>query len=441
MTDRTVETPYTPHTESMADTMRSALGIQDDDDLFGFPDALRFTSDLGIDARSERTVRNECQELLANNDDVTEFLGRGQYDHYVPALVDHLADRSEFLTSYTQYQPEIAQGFLQALFEYQSLVTELTGLSVANCSMYDAATALGEAARLASRIGHNRERVLVPELLRDGKRAVLETYLAGTDVRIETYSMQDGNVDTKSLATRLDRDVAFVYAETPTVRGTLEEQLEDVTSLAHDHGALVCLGTDILALAVLEEPEAIGVDIVVGEADSLGVPTSYGMGLGLFACRGAFLRQVPGRLVGVSKDATDHRAYTLQTRDQHIRREQAPSNICTNQAWVALRTAIHATWLGPDGLIALANQCVRSACDLASKLDDIDGIQSPLHDRHHFREFVARSRRPATVIANELTTRGIAVHAIDEHLLQICTTDTNAEARDDLVAAVEEVMA
>jgi glycine dehydrogenase subunit 1 len=434
--------PFAPHTPAETAAMLDAVGADEEEDLFDIPDDVLFEDEFDIDQQSEQSVIAEIDALFRANADMTEFLGRGHYDHYVPSWVDHLADRSEFLTSYTQYQPEVAQGFLQALFEYQSMLVELTGLSVANCSMYDAATALGEAATLATRVRQvTGETVMVPELLHDNRRAVLENYIAGTDLTIESYSMDDANADLTALERRMDEDIVLLYAETPTVRGTIEEGLTDLASLAHTNDALFCLGTDIVALALLEEPASVGADVVVGEAGSLGLPASYGMGLGLFACREEFLRQVPGRLVGASEDATERRAYTLtlQTREQHIRRERATSNICTNQAWVALRTAMHVASLGPDGLVELANNCVRSIRELATELDAIDGVQTPVHDRHHFRECVARTDRNANEIAAELETHGFAVHAIDDHLLQVCTTETNATERDALIEAMEVV--
>jgi glycine dehydrogenase subunit 1 len=437
-------TPFAPHTPSETRAMLDAVGAEDEADLFDIPEAVAFEGDFGIDARGEGEIREEVRRLLGKNRDLTEFLGRGHYDHYVPSLVDHLADRSEFLTSYTQYQPEVTQGFLQALFEYQSLLVELTGLPVANCSMYDAATALGEAARLGDRVRSvEGDRVLVPEepFLREGKREVLANYVDGADLHVETYPFEDGNVDRDGLADAIDEDVAMVYAENPTVRGTIEEGLDAVGDLATDSGALFCLGTDPVALALLREPANVGADVVVGEAGALGMPTAYGMGLGLFACREEFLRQVPGRLVGAGEDAGGYRAYTLtlQTREQHIRKERATSNICTNQAWVALRTAMHAAWLGADGLVDLAEDCVRLPRDLAERLNDIPGVTAPHHDRHHFREFVAHVDQPAAAVADGLEAEGFGVHVAGEHLIQVCVTDTNAGETDAFVAAMEEV--
>ena len=233
------------------------------------------------------------------------------------------------------------------------MLVELTGLGIANCSMYDAATALGEAATLAQRVratsGH---RVLVPDLLREERREVLENYIAGTDLVVETVPDDDGNLDVDALADAVGDDTVMVYAENPTVRGTIEERLVDIGDLADDHDALFVLGTDLVALGLLQRPADVGADVVVGDA-SLGLPTSYGMGMGLFATREDYVRQVPGRLVGASEDDADRRAYTLtlQTREQHIRRERATSNICTNQAWLALRAAMHAAHLGPEGLL------------------------------------------------------------------------------------------
>ena len=436
-------TPYAPHTDEETAAMLAEIGVDDEEALFDIPEAVAFDGDFGIDARTEREIRDECARIFARNDDLTEFLGRGHYGHYVPSVVDHLADRAEFLTSYTQYQPEVSQGFLQALFEYQSMLVELTGLDVANCSMYDAATALGEAATLADRVrSTSGDTVLVPEQLREGKRAVLENYCDGADLAVETYPMADGTADLDALADRAGDDVVMVYAESPTVRGCIEERLAAIGDLADGTDALFALGSDVVALSVLESPAAVGADVVVGEAGSLGLPTAYGMGLGIFACRNEFLRQVPGRLVGAGEDANGDRAYTLtlQTREQHIRKERATSNICTNQAWVALRAAIHAATLGPDGLVDLANDCVREAATLADRIDDLSGAVAPVHDRHHFREFAVRVDQPAAAVAEDLEAEGFAVHAIGDHLLQVCVTDLNAGKADGLVAAFEEVL-
>ncbi|WP_129113252.1 aminomethyl-transferring glycine dehydrogenase subunit GcvPA [Halegenticoccus tardaugens] len=437
--------PFAPHTADETAAMLDAIGAEGEESLFDIPDEVAFDGEFGIEPRGERELRAELARVFAKNDDLTEFLGRGHYAHYVPSIVDHLSLRSEFLTSYTQYQPEITQGFLQALFEYQSLLVELTGLPVANCSMYDAATALAEAARMADRVRSvTGTRVLVPDadFLRSGKRGVLDNYVAGTDQTVETYPMDDGVVDVDALADRMDDDVAMVYAESPTVRGTIEERPVEIGDLAHEHDALFCLGSDVVALSLLREPAGVGADVVVGEADALGMPASYGMGLGIFATRESFLRQVPGRLVGASEDAGDRRAFTLtlQTREQHIRKERATSNICTNQAWVALRTAIHAMALGPSGLVELAEDCVREAAELADRLDALSGVQAPIHDRHHFREFVARTDQPAPAIAGDLEANGFAVHALGDHLIQVCVTDANAHGADALVAAFEEVL-
>ena len=442
MTRQTRGSPYAPHDAADTEAMLDAVGVDSEEALFDIPESVRFDGQFGIEARSERAVRREVECTLGRNDDLTEFLGRGHYEHYVPALVDDLASRQEFLTSYTQYQPEIAQGFLQALFEYQSMLVELTGLGVANCSMYDAASALGEAATLSQRVRSvSGDRVLVPDQLREGKRAVLEQYAAGQDLSVESYPTTEGTVDTEGLTAAIDEETAMVYAETPTVCGAVEPALDSVGTLADDHEALFVLGSDPVALALLERPADVGADVVVGEASSLGLGTAYGMGMGIFATREDYLRQVPGRLVGVSEDATDRRAFTLtlQTREQHIRKERATSNICTNQAWVALRAAIHAATLGPDGLVDLAEDCVRLAEDLAARLDAVSGIRAPVNDRHHFREFQAHTDQPAAAVAADLESEGFAVHVVGEYRIQVCVTDANEPAIDSFVDAVAEV--
>jgi glycine dehydrogenase subunit 1 len=438
---KTRGSPFAPHTPEETAAMLDAVGVESVEDLFDIPDSVLFDGEFGISATEERELRSEMQTLLGRNDDLTEFLGRGHYDHYVPSLVDHISDRSEFLTSYTQYQPEITQGFLQVLFEYQSMLVELTGLEIANCSMYDAATALGEAATLAERVRETSgDRILVPELMREERRSVLENYTEGARLTVETYPHNDANVDLEVLPELADEETVMVYAESPTVRGAIEERLGEIADLAHANDALFVLGSDPVALSVLEEPAEIGADVVIGDAATLGLGASYGMGLGLFATREEFVRQVPGRLIGVSTDSAGERTYTLtlQTREQHIRRERATSNICTNQAWVALRTAIHVASLGPSGLTDLARECVEAPAELTERLDDIDGVQAPVHDRHHFREFVVSTDQPAQAVQETLYEYDFAVHAIDDHLIQVCVTETNRDQIDAFVTAFRE---
>jgi len=434
--------PYAPHTEAETAAMLAAVGVDDVEELFDVPEAVRFDEEFGIEGASERETRREVGRLLGRNDDPVSFLGRGHYDHYVPSVVQDLSARSEFLTSYTQYQPEVAQGFLQALFEYQSMLVELTGLGVANCSMHDRASALGEAATLAARVRQTSgSDVLVSDMLPDDRRAVLENVADGAGLTVETYPTEDGNVDLDGLSSRIDESVTMVYVESPTVRGTIEEHLDAVGDLLDGRKMLYCLGTDIVALGLLEEPAIVGADVVVGDAGALGLGAAYGTSHGLFATREDYLRQVPGRLVGASEDADGRRAYTLtlQTREQHIRRERATSNICTNQAWLALRTAMHLSVLGPEGLLDLARDCVRQARSLARRIDDLSSYRAPVHDRHHFREFLVRTEQPATAIRAALLTRGFAVHAVDDHQIQLCVTGRNADAAGRLVTALREV--
>lgn len=436
--------PYTPHTARETERMLEVVGVETEEELFDIPDAVTFDEELDIPGRSEQEIRQECADTLGDNADLVEFLGRGHYGHYVPSVVDDLSSRSEFLTSYTQYQPEIAQGFLQALFEYQSMFVELTGLEIVNCSMYDAATALGEAATLAARVRETSgDTILIPEETLPGRASVLDNYVEGAGMDIETFPLADGTVDLTGLEASITADCAMIYIENPSTYGTIEAHTRDIGHLAHDNDAILTVGSDPVALAVLEPPATQGADVVIGDAATLGLPMSFGTGLGLFATREDFLRQLPGRIVGATEDADGRRTYTLtlQTREQHIRRERATSNICTNQAWVALRTAMHVSWLGPDGLVETASDCIELATDLASRLDAIEGIEAPVHDGHHFREFVARSDRPAPKLADEIEEHGYAVHVVDEDHIQVAVTEVTATAVDGFVDAVREVMA
>lgn len=443
-THRPEGSPYAPNREAETAAMLDALGIESVEELFDIPEAVRFDDSFDIQARSEQEVIREVEGLFEENDDIVSFLGRGSHSHYIPALVDHIAGRSEFLTSYTQYQPEASQGFLQALFEYQSIIVELTGLEVANCSLYDAATALGEAATFSDRLRQTSgDRILVPEQLHPGRRSTLENYCLGPGLTVESYPMDDGTADIEALEAAIDEETVMVYAESPTVRGTLEPELAAIGELASDGDAAFCLGTDPVALSILERPADVGADVVIGDAGVLGLPDSFGMGLGLFATREEYVRQVPGRLVGASDDQEDNRAFalTLVTREQHIRRERATSNICTNQAWAALRSAMHAAYLGPEGLVDLAKQCVERPKEVAERMDDIGGVTAPMHDRHHFREFTWDCGEDASRVADVLINRGFAVHALEDDVLQLRVTDQPQPAVDRFIEELTEVLA
>ena len=255
---QTTGSPYAPHTDAETGEMLDAVGADSVDELFDIPESVCFHGEFGIESSSEQEVRREVSRILGKNDSLTEFLGRGHYSHYVPSLVDHLSQRSEFLTSYTQYQPEVTQGFLQALFEYQSLLVELTGLEIANGSMYDPATALGEAALLSARVRQTSgDRVLVSDLVREERVETLRSYVDGAGLTVERFPSEAANADLDGLADLLDDDVTMVYAESPTSRGTIEEGLDDLADLAHDHDALFCLGSDPVALSLLQRTSTL----------------------------------------------------------------------------------------------------------------------------------------------------------------------------------------
>lgn len=435
------ESPYTPHSREDVEQMLGEVGVASVEELFDVPQELRYEGGFDVEAKSEKETVEHVSKLLEENDDVVEFVGGGHYSHYVPSVVDHLADRSEFLTSYTQYQPEVSQGFLQALFEYQSLLVELTGLEVANASVYDAASALGEAALMAARV-ESGSRVLVPDDLYRGRRSVLENYVEGAGLNVEGYPTERGNADVDALEELVDDDVVFVYLESPNRCGAVEERASEVGGLSDDVDAVFCVGSDPVALALLEPPAAVGADVVVGDASVLGVSAAYGMGCGFYVTREEYVRQVPGHLVGAAPDADGRRAYTLtlQTREQHIRRERATSNICTNQAWMALRAAIHASLLGPEGLVDLAERCVELPHDVASRFDEVDGVTAPAFDRYYFREFVAEVDGDAEKVAGDLLERGYVVGVDSGSRLRVCVTEVNEDEVDGLVDALEEVM-
>src|SRR3989449_1404652 len=326
--------------------------------------------------------------------DMPTFLGGGLYDHFVPASVRAIVSRSEFYTSYTPYQPEITQGLLQALWEYQSLICELTGMDAANTSMYDGSTALGEAARMAHRI-HGGRIFLIPRALRHNRRAVLANYVvgAGLEVREVDFDRESGMLDLAKLKASLSPDACGVYVENPNFFGRFEEQLEEIRAMTN--GVLV-VGVNPIAQAVVRPPGDFGADIVVGEGQPLGTQMNFGGPLlGIFACRQSHIRKMPGRVIGLTRDAKGHRAFcmTLQTRAPHIRREKAMSNICTNESLLAVAAATFVAVQGANGLRRLAAENIRRAKELAASIDKIPGFTAPVFPRAPFHQVVGRGEK------------------------------------------------
>ncbi|MEM2249882.1 MAG: aminomethyl-transferring glycine dehydrogenase subunit GcvPA, partial [Candidatus Bathyarchaeia archaeon] len=326
--------------------------------------------------------------------DMPVFLGAGCWPHYVPAAVKEIVQRSEFLTSYTPYQPEISQGMLQALFEYQSMICELTAMDVANCSMYDWASALGEAARMASRVTRRNE-ILVPRIIHPERRATLQTYTEPADISIReiAYNPETGQLDLKDLENKISSKTAAVYIENPSYFGFIEEHVDEIGSIAHKHGALFIVGADPTSLGIFKPPGEYGADMVVGEAQPLGNPMNFGGPLlGIFACRDDLnlVRQMPGRIIGLTTttDGNKHGfCMVLQTREQHIRREKATSNICSNEALCAVASAVYMALLGPKGLRELGETIMYRANYAIRLLSSIKGIRAPLFKSLHFKEF------------------------------------------------------
>jgi len=376
-----------------------ALGLRSVEELFAdIPRPVRVERLDLPPGRSELEMRREFQALLGRNRPVSDhlsFLGAGLYQHFIPAAVKTIVGRSEFYSSYTPYQPEISQGMLQALFEYQSLIAELTGLEAVNSSMYDGATAAGEAALMAARISGG-DRFLVSRAVSPERRGVLQTYARGPGLRVEevAYDPQTGEVELDSLRSLLGPDVAGFYFETPNFFGVLDRRGPEIRSMLGQIPLVA--GVNPLALALVQPPGEFGADIVVGEGQPLGLPLNMGgPHVGIFACRQEHVRKMPGRVIGLTADREGRRAFcmTLQTREQHIRRSKATSNICTNEALLAVAIAAHLALLGGSGLRRIAAINIAQARSLAARLAALRGVKAPLFDAPHFNEFVARFPR------------------------------------------------
>src|SRR5215467_4282733 len=443
---------YVPHTERERSDMLAAVGVAQIEDLFAdVPAAVRFPALKLPPPASEPEIMAEMHALAARNhlaEPALSFLGAGTYRHFRPAVIDHVLGRGEFYTSYTQYQPEVSQGMLQALFEYQSMVCRLTGMEVSNASHYDGATALAEAVLLALNVGAGKRRkIILSPAVHPQYRAVVKTYLRGTNTAA-IVGDEDVTNDLPRLTSMLDADTAALVIQNPNFFGQCEP-VEGLADAVHAAGALLVVVADPIALGLFRPPGAYGADVVVAEGQSLGIPPSFGgPHLGIFASRMAHVRRLSGHLVGETVDVDGRRAYvlTLATREQHIRRAKATSNICTNSALCAVAAAVYLATIGNRGLRRVAELCFHRSHYAAAAIARLKGFAVP--PRPFFKEFVVRCPAPVPEINAHLREHHGIIGGYDlgrddpqlrNHML-VCVTEMNSRAGiDRLVAALDEV--
>ena len=446
---------YLPLTETDRSAMLARIGVASVDDLFvDVPDSARFDGQFDLpDHMAEFEVEQRMSAMAARNittGDVPSFLGAGTYRHHIPASVDHLIQRGEFLTSYTPYQPEISQGTLQALFEFQSMVALITGMDVANASMYDGTTSCAEAVLMARRVTR-RNRAVVSGSVHPHYSTVTETQAKYVDIDIDILPPDlDGSED---LSGKIDDETACVVVQNPGVFGHVRD-LSPLAAECQEKGALlIVVVTEAVSLGALRSPGEMGADVVVAEGQSIGNPQGFGGPyVGLFAAREKYVRQMPGRLCGETVDADGKRGWvlTLSTREQHIRREKATSNICTNAGLCALAFTIHLSLLGEDGFRDLATLNHARASQLADKLSEVPGVE--LLPEAFFNEFAVRLSRPAGEVVDELAAQNVLGgvpasrlfgkgQGLDDILLIAASELTTQDDMEALVARLTEVLA
>ncbi len=443
---------YTPHTEADIEAMLGVIGVKRIEDLFhDVPEAHRFPALNLPDGLSQQEVMRELEALSSRNVPGARqpiFLGAGAYNHYSPPVVNYVIQRGEFLTAYTPYQPEVSQGTLQAIFEYQSMICALTGMEVANASHYDGATSLAEAAIMALNAHRGkRTRMVICSGVHPEYRRVVHTYTQGMGVEIvgDTACY----VDVDRLIALIDENTAMVAVQYPDFFGQVHD-VKRVIDAAREKGALSCIVADPIALGMLKPPGQLGADIVVAEGQSLGIPISFGGPyLGIFATREMHVRKMAGRLVGETVDAQGRRGYvlTLATREQHIRRERATSNICTNQGLIALAAAVYLSLMGKQGLRKVAELCYHKSHYAAREIDKLDGFRVDW-GKPFIKEFVVECPRPVAEINAYLLEQHGIIGGYDLHKdyvdrpnqMLIAVTEMNTKEQiDRLVVALKEV--
>jgi glycine dehydrogenase subunit 1 len=387
---------FIPNSE-IKDQMLKEIGISDIDELFSdIPNKIRIKNLRLPNGLSQQDTYRKLSEIAKKNKSCNEmlsFLGGGIKPHYIPSVVKSITSRSEFFTAYTPYQSEASQGFLQAMFEYQSLIAEIVGMDIANCSLYDGVTSLSEAVLMCSRIT-KKKKFIIPGNISWEKKCVLNNYAKGPEldiIEIE-YDKESGKFDLIELEKNLDEKTAGVYVENPNFFGLFEDNVDKISELVKDVNSLLVVGIDPVSLGIIKSPGEYGADIVIGEGRSLGNSMDYGgSSLGIFSCKREYLRQIPGRIIGLTRDSKGKRAFSmaLQTREQHIRRGRATSNICTNEGLCALNACVYLSLLGSNGLMKLSEINFENGQKLSKRILEIDGFKN-VFSGSHFNEFVVK---------------------------------------------------
>ncbi|GIO55760.1 aminomethyl-transferring glycine dehydrogenase subunit GcvPA [Paenibacillus cineris] len=443
---------YLPMTEQDQQEMLDTIGVSSLKDLFkDIPEEIRFKGDLpvspGLNEYALTTHLSELAAKNANTDQYASFLGAGIYDHHIPSVINHVVSRSEFYTAYTPYQPEISQGELQAIFEFQSYICELTGMAVANASMYDGATALAEAGSLAS-AATKRKQLLVSSTVHPEARQVVRTYAKGLGLDVVEVPSANGVTNLAELAEAVSDQTAAVLVQSPNFFGAIED-LAAIGDLIHASKGLMVVSTNPISLGILEAPGKLGADIVVGDAQPLGISSSLGgPTCGFFAVSQDHMRRMPGRIVGQTVDRNGKRGFvlTLQAREQHIRREKATSNICSNQALLALCASVYLSVMGKQGMIEVGQLNLQKSHYAARRLGSISGVSMPFTSPY-FNEFVIKlpeGTRVAEVNA-KLLRKGIlggydlgrAYSELEGHMLIAVTERRTKEQIDQFAQALE----
>ncbi|WP_341372073.1 aminomethyl-transferring glycine dehydrogenase subunit GcvPA [Thermosyntropha lipolytica] len=431
---------YTPNPPQVAEEMLRSIGLNSFDDLFAdIPEEVKLKRELDLPAGlSEIEVRRELINKARKNITVDEypcFLGAGAYDHFVPAAVDQILLRSEFYTAYTPYQPEISQGILQSIFEYQTMICQLTGLEVSNASMYDGGTALAEACQVAS--SGKAKKIIVPDTIHPENLAILKTYAWSGKFSLEVVPGQNGFMDVEAMLGRIDKDTAGVIVQQPNFYGLLESGIEKLGEKVHQNKGLLIMSVDPISLALLKSPAEYGADIAVGDGQVLGNNLSFGGPyLGFFAATEKLLRKIPGRIVGQSVDSEGKRAFvlTLQAREQHIRREKASSNICSNQALCALAATIYLSLIGPKGLKDIAVRSHQMAVYAKNEL--IKKGFKLKYEGPFFREFAVKMDNPREMNRRLLQHGIIGGYELKGAMLLAFTEKRTKDEIDKLIAVL-----